>query len=363
MRKELELNRKAGVCWALISSVLSGALLLGCAGAPRTAVVPSTIAFRETSTFDVTQAVLEQGARECDVPVAQLATFGLTQKSYEREELHTLRVSLDNTVERDLLTFLKFVREDASKTGGLDKSFTSEVTSQLQGAFLTIVLSVLTKEELQSLVIDLSELSKVELPSAAPGAELGARAAAPPKKGASDPNPPPPPLPTSALPPRAADNVRRISLTLDRLADGTQRRLALKRRLASWLDTRIAMHEFNPSVTLTLDLASADQKPLVVSEIIYVAMPGIDARAFALKNRDCNQPITACRMLYRYDTSTADLAKLKTVLGEKFKDGPADQTFRRLLRLYLDAIDVSIEAFVDGRSADIEMPGRLMKIE
>jgi hypothetical protein len=374
-----------------LAVVLFSCLALpGCGSAlPPTAIVPSAVAIRETSAIDLAQSDLDEAERVGDVSAGELGKYDLTAKSYEKQDLEGVYRTLNGAKEEALLSFLKFVREDTRGSKRMEGEFYHEIHNQLEGRFAAEVMTALTAEDRTQLLSDLKALYAPE----------------------SDVSPTPPPAPTPAPPPDAppapvvpatgavralkkseieattraqakaradaealarsawaraeaqrAQVEQRVSLGLDRVANGAQRRLTSKRRLESWLRALASKHAFNPSITLTLDLANPDQKPIVASERIYVSMPGVDARSFTLRNRDCNEGITACRILFVYDLTQSDVKRLG-VLQKRLFEEYKTRDFKEQLRAYLDESTVGVEIFVDGRDEHLSMPGRLIKVD
>lgn len=307
--------------------------LAGCAVKPQTAMIATAVSIQETSTFRLTEEMLEEARRASEATSTELESFSLIAGDLSKENLEAVSKNLRSGDEQGLLDFVQIVRRVADAAWDVDVREFAVAVARLRDEFSVLVIQVLTTAELRELDEALALMQK---------------------------SPEPPEAQQPASKPSVPAVVQRVLVILQRLEKGTQRRLATKRRLQVWLETQVTKHAFSPSVSVTIDLANPDDKPIVVSEVAHIAMSGIDPRGFTMRSRNCNDAITACRVIFGYDLTEKDVAKLKALLGEQYKE---ELKFTKQLRSYLDSIEVNVDLMVDGRETQLSMPGRMMKLE
>lgn len=330
------------------------ALFSGCAAHSQTALLASAVSVKESATLDVTPKMLDDAARVANVTAPELGSYALTAGPHSKAELETLSKSLNAEDEQGLLDLVQIIRRnvDAGWVTPYLPEFARSVLKLVEGQYRGLFESVLGETDRDLLLTQLKALAESKQE---PRPEHGPAA-------------PPPAAPNRGAAPgngEAWNNdgmaLQQVVVFLERVEKGAQRRLSTKRRLRGWIDSEISKHPFNPSVSLTLDVANPHDRPVVITEIAYVSMHGVEPRAFTMRSRDCNDAVSACRIVYSYDLTQHDLDGLKRQLGQQFQG--ANERFTQQMRSYLDQIDVKVEVFVDGHDQSLNMPGKLIRVE
>lgn len=295
----------------------------GCAAQDRPAIAPTSVAVSETSEFEVTAKALEELARSSDVATEELVKVGVKAGTYDQAQVASLMKALETEQELGLVDGLRATRR-AVELGAAGTNPDPEIDVN---GFKELVKSLVSS--------DMAELLLNEPATSSGG-------------GARD----------------SAQTRQRLSVRLDQSEKAALRRLSTKRKCRAWLAERLKSHRFSPSVSITVDVANSSARAIVVTEIAYISLPGIQPRAFILRDRKCNADASACRLLYAYDLTNEDVSSLKQMLRLKsLETGAEVNAVQNKLRAYLDSSDVEVEFFLDRNVTTVAMPGRLVKID
>jgi hypothetical protein len=294
---------------------------------PRTALAATALSVRSTSEFELTEAALEKYARSADMQVADLAEIGIRPKSYDKEGVTQLISSLEVERERDLIDVtqsLALILGELPREDEESRERRQSISKAIQDRFLPEIERYLPKRTFDEFARDVSAF--IDAKSETDGIEA----------------------------------LRQVELRLGQIPATLQRWSDAKRSARRWLTGQVQAYSFNPSITITLDVANGESRPLIVSEIAYAALPGIEARPFVQRNRQCSPDLTSCRLVYAYALTDPDMDQLKSIAP----DTPLDsQVFTEKLRAFLDESVVELALFADGGTKTLTMPGKFIKLE
>lgn len=343
---------------ACLALALAGA---GCSPHPQTTMVANVVSVRDDNKLELPQEAVEEVARSAGVTLEEASLIGVTPGQHGKAELDVLVQKLGTEREQGLMDFVQIVRRNSTASWINVRELASEIVSVLEAEFKDVMADLLTKDEVEELFAQLTAIASSPADNATAPASRRATTGEGARLPASSEKADSPESATVALAQEDRAALQRVLVAMDRLEKSAHKRLQVKRRLRVWVEEQVKNYAFKPAVILTLDVASSHEHPLVITEIAYVDLPGIAPRAFEMRSRDCNEALTACRIVYAYELTDADVERLKKLVGEKLN--MQGESFANQIRAYLNEVDVDVEVFAGGSLQTLAMPGKLIRVE
>lgn len=154
-----------------------------------------------------------------------------------------------------------------------------------------------------------------------------------------------------------------------------------KHQVDDWLEVQIDNFKFTRSLSITIDIASQNGHTVLPAKRAFATIFGekhfLLSTRFSLKEtqRHCRKNLTACRvvLVHVLDDSSSEVLKdlvdsfrlihvqKHTGIFNKYKTESANGDYIRVREL-VDTLSIDMELLINGREANLTLPGRFMKV-